>query len=58
MRDVHLCISDLLDQDMSSFEYFQSLPKNVRDRLMELDVRTFEDLQEQAGILKEQEAAR
>lgn len=50
---VHLCLSDLLDQDLSSQEYFNTLPDNVRQKLLQNDdVRTFSELQEQAAILK------
>jgi len=52
MSDMHLDLTDLLDQDISSFEYFQTLPEGVKKKLRTLDIRTFEELQEQAGKLK------
>ena len=50
---MYLCLSDLLDQDLSSQEYFNTLPNNVRKELLENDdVVTFDELQRQALILK------
>lgn len=52
MSDTHLDLTDLLDQDISSFEYFQTLPEAVKKQLRNMDIRTFKELQEQAGKLK------
>lgn len=53
---VHLCLTDLLDADLSSQEYFNSLPNRVRQRLIRKEISTFEELQECARrILEEQE---
>ena len=50
---VHLCLSGLLDQDLTSQEYFNSLPSRVRQTLLaEDEVRTFAELQERAAYLK------
>ncbi|WMJ22855.1 hypothetical protein RBG61_12795 [Paludicola sp. MB14-C6] len=50
---VHLCLSDLLEEDLSSQEYFNTLPDDVRQNLLLIDnITTFEELQEQARILK------
>ena len=49
---IHLCLTDLLDQDLSSHEYFNTLPDNVRSRLLAKDeVRTFGELQNEAQRL-------
>lgn len=54
-ESVYLCLSELLDQDLSSQEYFNSLPDRVRQSLLlEDDVRTFAELQERADRLKNQ----
>ena len=29
----YLCLSDMLDQDLSAYEYFQTLPSDVREAL-------------------------
>lgn len=55
MSDMHLDLTDLLDQDLSSFEYFQSLPGGVRKKLMALDICSFDELQEKAEKLRKQE---
>ena len=48
----HLCLSDLLDQDLSSQEYFYTLPTEVRQELMQNDeITTFEALQVYAARL-------
>ncbi len=50
---VHLCLTDLLDADLSSQEYFNTLPNEVRQKLLQADeVRTFAELQETADRLK------
>lgn len=50
---VHLCLTDLLDADLSSQEYFNTLPTEVRQKLLLSDeVRTFAELQEAADRLK------
>ena len=41
MSEMHLDLTDLLDQDISSFEYFQSLSGKQRKRLMDMDIRSF-----------------
>lgn len=49
---VHLCLSDLLDQDLTSQEYFNTLPDEIRQKLLQTDeVRTFVELQETAARL-------
>lgn len=41
----YLCLSDLLDADLSSYEYYYSLPENIKKIVEEEDVRTFEEMQ-------------
>lgn len=51
---IHLCLSDLLDQDLSSQEYFNTLPTRVRQELLAYEeIKTFNELQEKAADLKE-----
>ena len=45
-ENVHLCLSDLLDQDVSSNEFYNTLSPEVQRKLQEKDIRTFEELQE------------
>lgn len=52
MSEFHLCLSDLLDQDLTSFEYFQTLSKEIRDKLMTFDIRSFRELQETVSRLE------
>lgn len=54
-ENVHLCLSDLLDQDVSSNEFFNTLSPNVQRRLMDKDIRTFEELQKCANAYKKTE---
>lgn len=42
---IHLCLSDLLDQDLTSYEYYHSLPLHMQQKLAELDIRSFEQMQ-------------
>lgn len=50
---VHLCLSDLLDQDLSSYEFFYSLPQEIQRKVAAKDVRSFEELQSAAENLKQ-----
>lgn len=50
MEEVYLCLSELLDQNISSQEYFNTLPDKTRKKLLENDnVQTFSELQQQAS---------
>lgn len=50
----YLCLSDLLDQDLSAYEYFQTLPPDVREALKREDgVTNFDELQARARHLSE-----
>lgn len=52
---IFLCLRELLDQDITSMEYFNTLPDEVRRRLLlQDDARSFHELQEQGNILKKQ----
>ena len=42
----HVGLSDLLDQDLSSYEYFHSLTKELQDKIIMKDITSFEDMQE------------
>ena len=39
-------LSDLIDADISAYEYYVSLPSDVKHRLDALDVTSFEEMQE------------
>ena len=50
----YLCLSDLLDQDLSAYEYFQTLPPDVREALKREDgVTNFDELQARAKNLSQ-----
>ena len=51
-ESIHLCLSDLLDQDLTSYEFFYSLPHELQQKARESDVRSFEELQELAARLR------
>ena len=45
----YLCLTDLLDQNLSAYEFFQTLPPELQAKLHEADaIRNFEELQAQA----------
>jgi hypothetical protein len=52
MESDHLCLSDLLDQDLSAFEYFQTLPREAQQVLYEKEISSFNELQEAAAAWK------
>ena len=50
----YLCLTDLLDQDLSADEYFQTLPTDVREELKREDsITTFDELQARAAHLQQ-----
>lgn len=51
----HLCLSDLLDRDLSSYEYFYSLPLDLQQSIGD-DVRSFPELQDRVHELRLKEA--
>nr|WP_326126005.1 hypothetical protein [uncultured Oscillibacter sp.] len=56
----YLCLTDLLDQDLSSYEYFQTLAPEVQTALRREDggVGTLEELQARAARLGEIEESK
>lgn len=49
---IHLCLTDLLDSDLSSNEFFYSLSPQTQKSLLKKDIRTFEELQQCADSYK------
>ena len=46
----YLCLTELLDQDLSAYEYFQTLPPELQTKLRREDeIRSFEELQSRAA---------
>lgn len=46
----YLCLTELLDQDLSANEYFQTLPPELQTELRRADeIRSFEELQAYAA---------
>lgn len=41
----HICLTDLLDQDISSYEYFNSLSEEMRRKIEHEDPTSFEEMQ-------------
>lgn len=39
-------LSDLLDQDLSSYEYFYSLPDDIRHKIVRKDINSFKEMQD------------
>ena len=50
---IHLCLSDLLDQDLSSYEFFHSLPEDMQRKIEDSDVRSFDQMQSFVAKLRE-----
>jgi hypothetical protein len=46
-----LGLSDLLDQNLSSYEYFYGLPKSVQKKISQRDVASFEEMRQIAEEL-------
>ncbi len=43
--NISLGLSDLLDQDISSYEYFYSLPEDFRRKIQQRDIGSFAEMQ-------------
>lgn len=41
-----LGLSDLLDQNLSAYEYFHSLPQRVQKKISQRDVASFEEMRQ------------
>lgn len=50
----YLCLTDLLDQDLSAYEYFQTLPPDMQTRLRREDgcIGTLDELQSRVNHLQ------
>ena len=50
----YLCLTDLLDQNLSAYEYFQTLSPSIQDTLRRTDsgVSSFDELQARAAHLQ------
>lgn len=57
-ENVHLCLSDLLDSDTSSFEFYNTLSPELQQMLKDEDIRTFEELQKCAKEYRENDEDR
>lgn len=44
-RESYLGLSDLLERDLSAYEFYQSLPAEIQQKAMENDVGSFEEIQ-------------
>ena len=55
MQEPFLCLSELLDQDLSSYEYFHSLPLEVQKKIEESDVNSFADMQQIAEKIQSEQ---
>lgn len=51
--DQHLCLSDLLEEDLSSYEFFHSLPRDIQEKIKQADVSTFAEMQQTVAKIKQ-----
>ncbi len=45
-------LSDLLDQNVSCYEYFYSLPRHIQQRIQNRDIGSFDEMQEYVQQLR------
>ena len=45
-------IDELVENDPTSFEYYNALPQQVRTRLLDLDITTFSELRRAADSVR------
>lgn len=46
-------LSDLLDQNLSCYEYFHSLPKEIQVEIEQRDLSSFEEIQQYVAMRKD-----
>lgn len=54
--DNYLCLSELLEQDISSYEFFQGLPPLIQKELENQEITTFSELQAAATRARQDQA--
>lgn len=52
MNHMHLCLTDLIDQDLSAYEYYHSLSSKIQAELREREIRTLDELQEHVARIR------
>ena len=52
-RNYEIGLSALLEQDISSFEYFNTLSDDVKKKIEAKDIGSFDEMQEYVARLKE-----
>lgn len=55
MIEKHLGLSDLLENDLSSYEYFNSLPPSIQYEINRYEISNFEELQRKVVEIKERD---
>lgn len=48
-----LGLSDLLEEDLSSYEYFNTLPNHIQRKLEQYDISSFEEMQQLVKSMKD-----
>ncbi|HIZ55977.1 MAG TPA: hypothetical protein H9671_07220 [Firmicutes bacterium] len=41
----YLCLTDLLDNDLTSYEYFYALTEELQEEIRRQDLRSFQEMQ-------------
>lgn len=55
MNHMHLCLTDLIDQDFSAYEYYHSLSGKIQSELADREIRTLDELQEAVAKIRTRE---
>jgi hypothetical protein len=53
MSDYHLNLDDLIQEDLSAYEYYVSLSPEMKHRLDSADIHTLDELQSTVSHLQE-----
>lgn len=53
--DQHVCLTELIDQDLTANEYYQTLPESIRQQLRDVEITSFEELQKYVTQIEMQE---
>lgn len=55
MYDRRLCLTDLIDQDLSAYEYYQSLSGKIQAQLADCEIATLDELQAAVARIRKRE---
>lgn len=53
ISEYEIGLSALLEQDLSSYEYFHGLPSDIQNKIEQRDIGSFDEMQQYVKSIKE-----